>query len=316
MVHEPELLILDEPTSGVDPLARDVFWELLVDLSREQGVTIFVSTHFMNEAARCDRISLMHAGRVLATGTPAELVAARGAATPRGGFIGYLEEATGERRSRRPTPPPAPIRPPSAGAAPTAGPSASRRLLAYRDPRERWSCWRDPVRLGFALLGTAFLMLVFGFGINIDVDHLPFAALDRDRHAGEPRLSRRNSRGSRYFVEQPPIARLRASSSGGCAAASCRLAIEIPPGFGRDLRARPARRGRRLDRRRHAVPRRDRAGLRAGRAPALSSPTWRAAQRAAERAAPPRDRDAVPLQPGLQERRRHGAGAPWRCCWP
>lgn len=65
IVHEPELLILDEPTSGVDPLARDQFWELLIALSRNQGVTIFVSTHFMNEAARCDRISLMDEGRVL-----------------------------------------------------------------------------------------------------------------------------------------------------------------------------------------------------------------------------------------------------------
>ena len=59
IVHEPEMLILDEPTSGVDPLARDRFWELLIDLSRNQGVTVFVSTHFMNEAERCDRISLM-----------------------------------------------------------------------------------------------------------------------------------------------------------------------------------------------------------------------------------------------------------------
>ena len=70
IVHEPEMLILDEPTSGVDPLARDRFWELLIDLSRNQGVTIFVSTHFMNEAERCDRIALMNAGRVLATGPP------------------------------------------------------------------------------------------------------------------------------------------------------------------------------------------------------------------------------------------------------
>ena len=77
IVHEPEILILDEPTSGVDPLARDRFWEALIDLSRNQGVTIFVSTHFMNEAERCDRISLMDSGRVLATGTPAELVEAR-----------------------------------------------------------------------------------------------------------------------------------------------------------------------------------------------------------------------------------------------
>ena len=95
IVHEPEMLILDEPTSGVDPLARDRFWELLIDLSRNQGVTIFVSTHFMNEAERCDRISLMDAGRVLATDTPADLVKARGAATLEDAFISYLEEATG-----------------------------------------------------------------------------------------------------------------------------------------------------------------------------------------------------------------------------
>src|SRR5580704_15950307 len=67
VVHELEMLILDEPTSGVDPLARDYFWQLLIDLSREHGVTIFVSTHFMNEAERCDRVSLMDSGRVLAT---------------------------------------------------------------------------------------------------------------------------------------------------------------------------------------------------------------------------------------------------------
>ncbi len=102
IVHEPEILILDEPTSGVDPLARDRFWEALIDLSRNQGVTIFVSTHFMNEAERCDRISLMDSGRVLATGTPAELVAARGAATLEEAFIGYLEAAMGTRDSKTP----------------------------------------------------------------------------------------------------------------------------------------------------------------------------------------------------------------------
>ncbi len=76
VLHEPDMLLLDEPTSGVDPVARDEFWELLIDLSRRQGVTIFVSTHFMNEALRCDRISLMHAGTVLACDTPARLMAA------------------------------------------------------------------------------------------------------------------------------------------------------------------------------------------------------------------------------------------------
>ncbi|NEL20631.1 ABC transporter ATP-binding protein, partial [Escherichia coli] len=70
IVHKPDLLILDEPTSGVDPVARNEFWRLLIELSRQDAMTIFVSTHFMNEAARCDRLSLMHEGRVLATDTP------------------------------------------------------------------------------------------------------------------------------------------------------------------------------------------------------------------------------------------------------
>src|SRR5262245_49305524 len=61
VLHRPSMLILDEPTSGVDPVARDSFWRTLIDLSRDDGVTIFLSTHFMNEADRCDRISLMHA---------------------------------------------------------------------------------------------------------------------------------------------------------------------------------------------------------------------------------------------------------------
>ncbi|MGD8908740.1 MAG: ATP-binding cassette domain-containing protein, partial [Chromatiales bacterium] len=96
MVHKPEMLILDEPTSGVDPVARDRFWELLLDIARRQGVTIFISTHFMNEAERCDRISLMHAGQVLASDTPAALKLASGVATLEETFIAYLEEATGK----------------------------------------------------------------------------------------------------------------------------------------------------------------------------------------------------------------------------
>ncbi|EFH09081.1 ABC transporter, ATP-binding protein, partial [Pseudoroseomonas cervicalis ATCC 49957] len=95
VVHEPSLLILDEPTSGVDPVARDLFWTHLLRLSRQQGVTIFISTHFMNEAERCDRISLMHAGRVLAVGPPRELARQQGAATLEEAFIGALQRAAG-----------------------------------------------------------------------------------------------------------------------------------------------------------------------------------------------------------------------------
>ncbi len=96
VLHEPQMLILDEPTSGVDPVARDSFWELLIDLSRKQGVTIFVTTHFMNEGMRCDRISLMNAGKVLAADAPQKLIEARGAATLEEAFIGYMEDAIGE----------------------------------------------------------------------------------------------------------------------------------------------------------------------------------------------------------------------------
>ncbi len=92
-LHKPEVLILDEPTSGVDPGARDMFWRHLIQLSREERVTIFISTHFMNEAARCDRISLMHRGRVLAVGSPEELREQRHASTLEEAFVACLEEA-------------------------------------------------------------------------------------------------------------------------------------------------------------------------------------------------------------------------------
>ena len=104
-LHHPEVLILDEPTSGVDPAARDMFWRHLLKLSREDKITIFVSTHFMNEAARCDRISFMHKGRVLAVGTPAELAARQNAPDLEEAFVQYLIEAEGgesvERSSRQ-----------------------------------------------------------------------------------------------------------------------------------------------------------------------------------------------------------------------
>jgi ribosome-dependent ATPase len=226
VVHEPEVLILDEPTSGVDPLARDRFWELLGELSREQGVTVFVSTHFMTEAARCDRVALMHAGRVLAKGSPRELIEARGAASLEDAFIGYLTDAAGA------APPSVPL-PPAAAPAAQADRFSSRRLLAYA--RREWlELMRDHIRLGFAILGTIFLMLVLGFGIDTDVDHLAFAVLDRD-HTPESRAYIEELRGSAYFQEREPVADA-AELDRRLADGELKLAIEIPPGFGRDLR--------------------------------------------------------------------------------
>jgi ribosome-dependent ATPase len=239
VVHEPEMLILDEPTSGVDPLARDRFWEHLIDLSRNHGVTIFVSTHFMNEAERCDRISLMDSGRVLATDTPANLVKARGVATLEDAFISYLEQATGSPAAQTTEivastnlavatqPPP-----------PRQRLFSVQRVLAYTI-RETIELLRDPIRLGFALFGTAFLMLVFGFGISTDVNNLSFAVLDHD-NTHESRAYLEELRGSTYFIEKRPLtdyADLQKRLQSG----DIDAAVEIPPAFGRDLeRGRPA----------------------------------------------------------------------------
>ena len=237
IVHEPEILILDEPTSGVDPLARDRFWEALIDLSRNQGVTIFVSTHFMNEAERCDRIALMDSGRVLATGTPAELVKARGAVTLEDAFISYLQQATGaltirQRAESGTTVHPAPAR------APQRSLFSLQRLLAYTI-RETLELLRDPIRLGFSLLGTTLLMLVFGFGVSTDVNNLSFAVLDRDQ-SPESRAYLEELRGSTYFAEKAPLNNY-AELDNRLKSGDISAAIEIPPNFGSDIkRGRPA----------------------------------------------------------------------------
>ena len=283
VLHRPDVLILDEPTSGVDPVARDHFWALIVDLSRKDGVTIFITTHFMNEAQRCDRISLMHAGRILASDTPAALAAARGCEGLEDAFISYLEEASGVappsatapaatpdrdlRRSYKPITPPEPRRGSDASrdsgdadatarvagteastpipgtgiatrVAPTSRPADrlarfSLARLASFSAREATELRRDPVRLTLALLGSLVLMLVMGYGITMDVEDLHYAVLDHDRSVASQSYTLRIA-GSRYFLEQAPLeghadldARMRAGKLA--------MAIEIPPGFGRDL---------------------------------------------------------------------------------
>lgn len=240
IVHRPDLLILDEPTSGVDPVARNQFWRLLIELSRQDEMTIFVSTHFMNEAARCDRLSLMHEGRVLATDTPDGLIRAKGAQTLEQAFIAFLEQDAGVAdppvtlTQARPDPRPA-DRPRDEQRQAAV---SLRRLLAYTI-REGLELIRDPIRLMFALFGTAFLMIVIGFGISTDVNNLTFAALDRDQ-SPESRAYLSELRGSRYFVERPPLANYaeleRRMKSG-----DIKASIEIPPNFGVDIkRGRPA----------------------------------------------------------------------------
>ncbi|PYZ99669.1 ABC transporter ATP-binding protein/permease [Gammaproteobacteria bacterium 2W06] len=234
VIHRPSVLILDEPTSGVDPVARDRFWRILAGLSRDDGVTIFISTHFMNEAARCDRVALMHAGRVLSTDAPEALVAARGADDLEAAFVERLRDEQGDTgQSAQPNViAAADTHDNGAGIAARARSGfAPFRLLAYTR-REQLELRRDPLRLTMALLGSLILLVVMGYGISLDVDELSFAVLDRDRTS----LSRDYSAalaGSRYFSERMPIrsekaleARMRDGELG--------LAIEIPPGFAAD----------------------------------------------------------------------------------
>jgi ribosome-dependent ATPase len=234
VIHEPEILILDEPTSGVDPLARDRFWELLGELSRRRGVTIFVSTHFMNEGARCDRLALMNGGRVLACDRPAALVEAQGAATLEDAFIALIRssspDATGSAAEalRR-------FDGGSAGDSRSAGERFSwGRLFAYAR-RELLELRRDSIRLAMSALAPLVLLLVMGYGISMDVDGLAMAAFDRDQtFASRAYLERYE--GSRYFDVRLPI-RSDAELDRRLRDGELRLAVDIPAGFGRELHA-------------------------------------------------------------------------------
>jgi len=237
MVHKPELLILDEPTSGVDPVARDAFWRLLIELSRRDRVTVFISTHFMNEAERCDRMSMMHAGKVLDSDVPARLVEKRGAKTLEEAFIGYLLEAEGGTAAP-PSQPEAAHHEEQPSAAPAehgghrSGGFSLQRMFSYLW-RETLELQRDPVRATLALGGSLLLMFVIGFGITMDVEDLSYAVLDRDQTTLSQSYTL-NLAGSRYFTEHAPIVDYedldRRMRNGELS-----LAIEIPPGFSRDV---------------------------------------------------------------------------------
>ena len=250
-LHRPEVLILDEPTSGVDPAARDMFWQYLLTLSRRDKITLFVSTHFMNEAARCDRISLMHQGRVLDVGTPQALCARQHTDSLEEAFIAYLQQAESENPDN------------SHPAADTAHDDASGSLETAASksnisgsladgkhtPQSGLSGWlatvwtfavregrellRDPVRLFFALFGPVLLMMAAAVSVSFDVKDVRFAVLDHDNTS----LSRELTtyfEGSPYFKATPPLHN-EADIDRVLRGSQARLVVEIPAGFGRDM---------------------------------------------------------------------------------
>ncbi|WP_136475636.1 ribosome-associated ATPase/putative transporter RbbA [Pseudomonas sp. DG56-2] len=236
VIHSPEILILDEPTSGVDPIARDNFWELLVKLSRKDGVTIFISTHFMNEALRCDRMSMMHAGRVLDSDTPRALMEKRGLPTLEQTFIAYLRDVVDDNATDTDSTAIA-IPDPVATSKIRESSFSLRRMYSYAQ-REAMELRRDPIRATMALVGSVLLMFIMGYGINMDVEDLSFAVLDRDQTTTSAAYAEHIS-GSRYFVEKAPLRNYQELDQ-RMRTGEISLAVEIPPGFGRDLKREAA----------------------------------------------------------------------------
>lgn len=228
MTHKPKLLILDEPTSGVDPITRDYFWNLLIRLSRNDGVTIFISTHFMNEAMRCDRISMMHAGKVLASDTPENLIQSKHKKSLEDAFIQYIlddNEATEilpeveyaleaeEHRARKNF--------------------SLSRLLSY-SWREFLEIKHDYQRAIISCIGSIILMIALSLGLNIDLRDVEYAVLDHDQSALSHEYREYLSEFS-YFKEQPEIYE-REDITANFRKNQLQFVIEIPEGFARNQR--------------------------------------------------------------------------------
>ena len=316
-----EMLILDEPTSGVDPVARDSFWELL-DRPLAQAGRHDLRLHPLHERGRALRPHLADARRAGA-GLRRARQARRGAR--RGDPRGRLHRLPGggdrpSRGARRRS-----DRRRGAGrrraAAGGRGRAPTRRVRAWRSasagcsPTRARDAWRScATRSGwrFAFLGSALLMLVFGFGITIDVEDLRFAALDRDQtpesrdyleqFAGSPLLRRARP----LPLADEALERLQAGES--------RSRSRSRPASGATSRAARRRRcgaGSTAPCRSAARP--SAATCRACTATYLADLARRTARRAC-RASTGRHRGALPLQPDFREPRRDGARASRRCC--
>jgi ABC-type multidrug transport system ATPase subunit/ABC-type multidrug transport system permease subunit len=182
LLHEPEILFLDEPTSGADPLARREFWRRITALA-EQGVTVIVTTHFMEEAEYCDHVVILDHGQVLARGTPAEIrryapVQEGREATMEDAFIAIVEAGRGSDAG--PTAP-APVvsqRPFTIGDT-TALTARVARIWALVK-KELRQIVRDPSSIAVGMVLPAVLILLFGYGLTLDVKNVPVAVVLED----------------------------------------------------------------------------------------------------------------------------------------
>ncbi|HOW88587.1 MAG TPA: ABC transporter permease, partial [Candidatus Omnitrophota bacterium] len=205
---------------------------------RKQGVTIFITTHFMNEGMRCDRISLMNAGKVLACDAPQKLIEKRKAADLEDAFIGYMEDAIADEAAGKKKEKAADAAKGEAGTRKGPQPFGLQlrlgRMFAYAR-NETMQILRDPVRLVFSFIGSALLMLVFGFGITTDIEHIRYASFDLDQSPESRAYLEQFAGTSRYFTPTAPV---RSAEEGlkRLQADQVSVVIEVPPNFGRDLR--------------------------------------------------------------------------------
>ena len=187
LLHDPDILFLDEPTSGADPLARREFWQRITDLA-EQGVTVIVTTHFMEEAEYCDRVVILDAGHVLAQGTPADI---RSRAKPEPGktanmedaFIAIVQEsrkAEGDKEGGMPAALGATGPTRQAGHTGPAGPTRNRvvaKLLRVWTlvRKEYRQISRDPSSIAVGVVMPVLLIVLFGYALSLDVKDVPVA---------------------------------------------------------------------------------------------------------------------------------------------
>ena len=182
LLHEPEILFLDEPTSGADPLARREFWRRITSLA-EQGVTVIVTTHFMEEAEYCDHVAILDHGQVLAHGPPAE-----------------IRRYAPAEEGREPTMEDAFIAIVAAGRGVEVSPPVQVRVAAQRPFRidgttdltaRAWRIWtlvkkevrqilRDPSSIAVGVVMPVLLILLFGYGLTLDVKNVPVAVVLED----------------------------------------------------------------------------------------------------------------------------------------